>query len=143
MRWTISQSLRRSPRMMNSCFQSKFTNTAENAINHDEVDILYIKSGSSSVCVLEGKNAMMNVRDEGIAVGGRKLKSPKKSNNGKAKKNNRSDNDFVEMKKKMDSEKNDNKMKKKRVEAIVRDKKVNVKGKKVIGCEDKCKERKV
>ncbi|CAH1445507.1 unnamed protein product [Lactuca virosa] len=143
MRWTRSQSLRRSPRMMELGFQSKFTNTAVNDIDLDDVDVLYIESGSSSVRVLEGNNVMMNVGNEGIAGGGRKLELPKNTNNGKSKKNDSSDDDFVERKKKMNYGKNENKMKRKRVEKIVRDKKVELKGKKVIRSQDKCKERKV
>ncbi|CAH1434561.1 unnamed protein product [Lactuca virosa] len=78
----------------------------------------------------------MNVGNQGITVGGRKLKLPKKINNGKAKENDNSDDDFVERKNNIDTEKKDNKMKRKRVEKIVKDKKVNVKGKKVIGYEE-------
>ncbi|CAH1437375.1 unnamed protein product [Lactuca virosa] len=127
MRWTRSHSLRRRPRVIESGFQSKFTNTADNAIDLDEFDVLYIESGSSRVRVVEGKNVMMNVGNQGLAVGGRKLKLPKKINNGKVKENDSSDDDFVERKTKMDTEKKDNKMKRKRVEKIFKDKKVNVK----------------
>lgn len=43
---SISQRLRRSPRMMQLDFQSKFTNTAVNVIDLDLVDVLYIESGN-------------------------------------------------------------------------------------------------
>ncbi|CAH1445870.1 unnamed protein product [Lactuca virosa] len=143
MRWTRAQSLRKSPRMMEAGFLSKFTNTANNAINLEEEEVLYIESGSSSIHVVEGKNSMMNAGKKGVASRGRKLELPKKTNNGKSYKNDTSDDDFVERKNKMDSEKNEKKMKRKRVDKSVKDKKVKVKGKKVIGSQEKCKEGKV
>ncbi|CAI9277698.1 unnamed protein product [Lactuca saligna] len=75
--------------------------------------------------------------------GGGELELPKKRSNGKSYKNDASDDDFVEKKKEVSSGKNERKMKRKRVDKSVNDKKGKVKGKKVIGAEGKCKEGKV
>ncbi|CAH1452667.1 unnamed protein product [Lactuca virosa] len=136
MRRTRAQSLRRSARMMEEGFQSKFTNTANNVIDLEEEEVLYIESGSSSVCVVEGKNAMMNVGKKRVSGGGRKLELPKKTNNGKSYKNDTSDDDFVERKNMMDSGKNENKMKRKRVDKSDKYKKVKMAYADRVICED-------
>ncbi|CAH1435609.1 unnamed protein product [Lactuca virosa] len=136
MRWTRAQSLRRSPRMMEAGFQSKFTNTANNAIDLEEEEVLYIESGSSSVCVVEGKKSMRSAGKKGVPGGGQKLELPKKTSNGKAYKNDSSDDDFVEKKNKVDSGKNEKKMKRKRVDKSVNDKKVKMAYADIVICED-------
>ncbi|CAH1435278.1 unnamed protein product [Lactuca virosa] len=71
MRWTRAQSLRRSPKMMEGGFQSKFSNTANNAIDVEEEEVLYIESGSSSIRVVEGNKSMRSAGKKGVPGGGK------------------------------------------------------------------------